>query len=161
QRATLGEHVAWLRRFLEETGIGRACHVDERHLAGLETLLAEVASWQRRHELTGDVPLDARTFHRRLAALADGSILPRTSNNGVRALSAPVARHVSADHVFLIGLGERGFPRPTAEPSLLDDSEREALSAAGLPLSRAADHLADVSLLFYQIVTSARRSLTL
>jgi ATP-dependent helicase/nuclease subunit B len=30
-----------------------------------------------------------------------------------------------------------------------------------LPLSRAADHLADESLLFYQIVTSARRSLTL
>ena len=55
-----------------------------------------------------DVPAPPR-------ALAAEACLPRSpaGPGRVRVLSANQARHLDADHVFLLGLGERSFPRLT------------------------------------------------
>jgi ATP-dependent helicase/nuclease subunit B len=162
-RDRLAAHLAWLRAFAEQMGIARACLADERNRAAWDVLWAEAGAWQRRHEQAGDRPLDRRTFQCRLLALASGAGLPRTAAGlgRARALPAVAARHLTADHVFVLGLGERGFPRPGGEPSLLDDTQREELNRAGLAVAAPGDHLAGERLLFYQVVCAARRRLVL
>ena len=77
-----------------------------------------------------------------------------------RVLSANQARHLEADHVFVLGLGERSFPRLTPPQSLFDEQERQALQDAGLDLG-PGDLLPEEMLLFYQVAARARRQLVL
>ena len=88
--------------------------------------------------------------------------MPRTEAGPgrVRVLSAIGARNLSTPVVFLVGLGERGFPNLGSRKSLLSDDDRAALGRAGLPLD-LRDPLADEMLLFTQIVTGARARLIL
>jgi ATP-dependent helicase/DNAse subunit B len=79
----------------------------------------------------------------------------------VRFLSAEVARGVTADHVFVLGLGERSFPRLAAAEPIFDEQERQSLKAAGLDLRGVSDRMPDEMLLFYGVVTRARRRLVL
>ena len=79
----------------------------------------------------------------------------------VRVLSAPAARGLRADYVFLCGLGEQAFPLAGADPSLLSDGEASALIAAGVPLPARAQRSRDEMLLFYQAITRPRRGLCL
>ncbi len=73
-------------------------------------------------------------------------------------LSANQARHLDADHVFILGLGERGFPRLTPPQGLFDEQERQALQEAGLDLG-PGDLLPEEMLLFYEVVARARRQI--
>jgi ATP-dependent helicase/DNAse subunit B len=165
-RARLGDHVAWLRRFADDLGVTRAAAEDVRDAEALDCLWRELDLWIEREE-TGRgkrvAALERRRFHARLASLAGEAGLARTAagRGRVRVLAAPQARQLEADHVFLMGLGERGFPRLTPPPSLLDDPERQSLQQAGIDLSPAGDLMPEEMLLFYQAVTRARRSLVL
>jgi ATP-dependent helicase/DNAse subunit B len=156
-RASPAEHAAWLRRFADDLGIAAAALAHERDRLAWEALWAEVAAWQ---DLSSQ-PIDRRTFARRLAALAASAGLPRSAAGPgrVRALSASQARHLKSDHSFILGMGERGFPRLGGPPSLLDDADREELARAGLSLPAAT--LSDEMLLFYQVACGARRELVL
>jgi ATP-dependent helicase/DNAse subunit B len=156
ETATAAEHLAWAKTFAEDVGIIDSSRDRER--AALALLWDEAEEWARRHE----AKMNRRTFHRRLAALAATAGLPRTEHGPgrVRVLSAPLARHVEAPVVFLMGLGERSFPRLTASQPLFDEQERAALAAAGIELS-GGDLFADEMLLFYQIVARARSRLVL
>src|SRR5262249_21382964 len=58
-------------------------------------------------------------------------------------------------------LGERSFPRLTAPDLALDEPERLALRRAGLDLPGVAESLPEEMLLFYEVVTPARRPLVL
>ena len=51
-------------------------------------------------------------------ALASSASLPRTTSGPGRvcALSATSARHLDSDYRFVLGLGERSFPRSGDEP---------------------------------------------
>src|SRR5439155_2330863 len=79
----------------------------------------------------------------------------------VRALPAEQARHVEADELIVLGLGERGFPDLGGADPLYDEAERQEFRQAGLDLGCASDRLPDEMLLFYQVVTRPRRRLTL
>jgi ATP-dependent helicase/DNAse subunit B len=159
-RALPGEHAAWLRRFAEDLGIVEATATHGRDRMAVGLLLEELQRWQQEHPAR---PVDRKTFLRRLTALASAAGLPRTPRGPgrVRVLSATQARHLTADYLFVVGLGERGFPRLTPPPSLFDEAERQALTSVGLSPSSAADLLPDEMLLFYQVVTRARRVLVL
>ena len=91
---------------------------------------------------------------RRLTSLAAEVGLPRSpaGPERVRVLSANQAQHLEADYVFIMGLGERSFPRLTPPLSLLDDQEIQALQSAGAD-SGAADLLPEEMLLFYQVAS--------
>jgi ATP-dependent helicase/DNAse subunit B len=60
-----------------------------------------------------------------------------------------------------MGLGERSFPRLTAPEPLFDEQERQSFKQAGLEFAGVSDRLPDEMLLFYQVVTRARRRLVL
>lgn len=159
----LGDHLTWLRRFLHQIGFDEAARGQPRDQFALARLSAELERWRERVTATGaDVPFDAATFVRRLTILAGELGLARSPRGPgrVRLLSADLARGLSAGHVFLVGLGEGSFPRATGTP-FFDESDRQAFRASGLPFPETSAQLPAEMLLFYQVVTSATRSLTL
>jgi ATP-dependent helicase/DNAse subunit B len=160
-RAPLLDHVAWLRRWTRDLGL--RSKADDGARAELSHFWTEVDAWLERDRRDGERPVDRRTFHRRLAALADEAGLPRTPGGPGRVLflSADAARHLEVDHLVLMGMGERSFPRLTPPPGLLDEAEREQLRDAGVDWTAPADPLPREMLLFYQLVTRPRRSLVL
>jgi RecB family exonuclease len=165
-RATLADHVAWLGRFAEDMGFRRAAQEEARDQAAFQCLWRELDEWLARESARGGPGggrlLERKVFLRRLSALAGEAGLERTARGRgrVRVLSAEMARHLEVRYLFVLGLGERNFPRLAAPPTLLDEAERQALAQAGLPLA-AGDLLPDEMLLFYQVVTRARRRLVL
>jgi ATP-dependent helicase/nuclease subunit B len=164
-KAPLAEHLAWLRLFAQDVGITRAAAEVDRDATAFDMLWREADQWldreERRHGAAGR-KTDRRTFLRRLTALAAEASLPRSQEGPgrVRVLSANQARHLEADYVFVMGLGERGFPRLTPPLSLLDDQEMQALQSADINFG-AADLLPDEMLLFYQVLSRARREVIL
>jgi ATP-dependent helicase/nuclease subunit B len=164
-RAPLDRHIDWLRRFADDLGICRAAEADERDAAALRRFWDESSAWKRlERRLHGNGrAIDRAHFHRLLGALAAAAGLARAPRGPgrVRFLSAEIARGLSAEHVFVLGLGERSFPRLAAAEPIFDESERQSLKAAGLGVRGASDRMPDEMLLFYGIVTRARRRLVL
>ncbi len=176
--APLAEHIAWLRRFADDLGLTnllssligaeRSPHPQPLSPEGRgenEDRDAWTRFWEEidRWENRGGRPLDRKTFHRRLAALAATAGLPKTARDhgNVRVLSAEEARFLDADFVFLLGLGERSFPRLALLPTLLDESERQEFQKAGIDFASTAELLPAEMLLFWQLVTKPRRGLVL
>jgi len=163
QRAPLAEHAAWLRRLADELGISRTAAESDRDGTALTRLWDELERWlvvERR--LHGRI-VDRVQFHRILTALAAEAGLARTPRGSgrVRVLSAPLARTLEAAYVFVMGLGERSFPRLTAPDTLFDEQERQVFRQAGLDFPVLGDLMPDEMLLFYQVVTRAQRRLVL
>lgn len=164
-RAPLARHIDWLRRFADDLGLARAAGADERDAAALRRFWDELGAWERlaRRPHGESRPTDRAHFHRLVGTLAAEAGLARTPRGPgrVRFLSAELARGLPADHVFVLGLGERGFPRLAAAEPVFDEQERQSFQAAGLDLRGVGDRMPDEMLLFYGVVTRARRRLVL
>ncbi|MFO0842820.1 MAG: PD-(D/E)XK nuclease family protein [Gemmataceae bacterium] len=121
---------------------------DERDAAAWDCLWGELRAWAHR---SGREVIDPRTFARRLSALASRTPAPGATAEVPRVLvlSADVARYRATDYRFVLGLGERTFPRPAPEASLRDGD------------ANADEHLSGEMLLFHEVVTGARRRLVL
>jgi ATP-dependent helicase/nuclease subunit B len=164
-RAPLDQHADWLHRFADDLGISRAAADDERDATALNRFWDELVAWQDlERRLHGEArPLDRAPFHRLLGTLAATTALARTPRGPgrVRFLSAEMARGLPADRVFILGLGERSFPRLAAAEPIFDEQERQSLRTMGLDLRGIADRLPDEMLLFHGLVTRPRRRLVL
>jgi ATP-dependent helicase/DNAse subunit B len=164
-QAGLEQHVAWLRRFAEDLGFPRVAAERDRDAAAWRHLQEELDHWLRIDRLVygGRGALTRGDFHRRLGALAAEAGLARTPRGPerVRVLSAGLARTLEVPYLFVLGLGERGFPRLAPAEPLFDEQERQSLKQAGLDFPCVGDRLPDEMLLFYQVVTRARRRLVL
>ena len=163
--ASLPAHTAWLRQFADDLGITRAAAASPRDALALRRLWDELDQWaglDRRFQRR-ELPRDRAWFLRTLGAVAAESLLARTPRGPgrVRVLSAPLARGLESPYLFVMGLGERSFPRLAAPEFFFDEAERQALKQAGLDFACAADLMPDEMLLFYQVVTRARRQLVL
>lgn len=155
--APLADHVAWLRGLVADLGL------TDDHPAW-KRFWDEVQLWLDRDQRHGGRKrLDRRTFHRRLHALAEGAGLPRSPRGAgrVRVLTAETAASLDIHHLFVLGLGERGFPRLAVPSSMLDETERQALREQGSDIACLAEALSREMLLFYRLVTRAKESLTL
>jgi ATP-dependent helicase/DNAse subunit B len=163
--ADFAGHVNWARRFAADLGIPRAAAESPRDAEALARLWDELDRWSHLEGVLHGGPreLDRGQFQRALSALAAEAGLARTPRGPgrVRVVSAPLAQALDAEYVFLMGLGERSFPRLAAPETVFDEQERQALRQAGLPLPCLEDQLSDEMLLFYQVVTRARRGLVL
>jgi ATP-dependent helicase/DNAse subunit B len=159
ERSGLAEFADRLRAFAADIGLDR------------EAERTDAAAWSRfwaeldalRNGSVGHRPSAPMIDLLRLVATVAASVGVARSASGpgqVRMLPAEQARHLDCDNLFLLGLGERGFPDLGGGP-LFDEAERDALRAAGLPVRCAADRLPDEMLLFFQIVTRPRRRLVL
>lgn len=164
-RVTLTKHVRWLQCLADELGIRRMANEDARDRAAMDRLWDELERWSRLEASLpeGGRPRERVPFFRMVTALAAEAGLARTQRGPgrVRVLSADLARNLCVPYLFVMGLGERGFPRLAAPEPLFDEAERQAFKQAGLQFSCLDDRLPDEMLLFYQVVTRAQRQLVL
>jgi ATP-dependent helicase/DNAse subunit B len=163
-RGTWQEHTAWVRHLATDLGIVGVAAENARDAAALRRLWEELERWLRIERLLhGPRIIERGHFLRLLGALAGEAGLARAPRGPgrVRVLSASLARGLKAEYVFVMGLGERSFPRLTAPEPFFDESERQALKQSGLDFPCVSDMMPDEMLLFYQTVTSARRRLVL
>lgn len=94
--------------------------------------------------------------------LSHTSIPPGPEPAGcIRILGVEQLRNLDIPHLFLIGMTETSFPSNRSDDCLFSEAERRDFNARGVALSHRSDQHADEMLLFYSIVTRARRSLTL
>jgi ATP-dependent helicase/DNAse subunit B len=163
-RGTPSTFARALRQFAEDMGLVRAARYS-RDTAALARLWQDLEQWiELERKLKGaDVSCDAGQFGRMLSALTAEAGLARTPRGPgrVRILSAPLARNLSVPYLFVMGLGERSFPRLSAPEPFFEEAERQSFRQAGLDFPCQSDLMPDEMLLFYQVVTRARRQLVL
>jgi ATP-dependent helicase/nuclease subunit B len=169
----LVEWIAWLRLFLDvdpwdvkariyAIPDGRY-DVLRRDLLGWKTLAAAVGEWHDAVTRWGDdgTALPAHAFHERLRRLltADAALWT-PAHRGVRVLEGLAAAYRTFDHVFLVGVEAGEFPGRRPRSPILNDEERDALIAAGLPLEASTVWDERERVLFRLLVGSARTGLT-
>ena len=170
---TLGGWLEWLRGFLRDDPWemerriwrvpGSRYDIARVDLAGWRGLTLLVDRWCEALDQWGasEDRLTAEGFYRQFLDLLDGDVALWTpTQRGVQVLEALAAAYRSFDHVFLVGLEAGRFPLPAPASPILDERERDALSAAGLPLEPRAVWDARERELFRVLVAGARRSLT-
>jgi ATP-dependent helicase/nuclease subunit B len=156
--AALAGHVAALRSLADTLGLSAAARESVADADALERFWAELAALPSR-----PAPLSRARFLALAAAVAAAAGRPRSrpGPGRVRVLPAEEARHLTFDHVFVVGLGERGFPDLSPPTPLLTPAQLDALAAEGTPLAGTGDRRGEEMRLFLDLVAAARRSLTL
>jgi ATP-dependent helicase/DNAse subunit B len=146
----LGEAVSALELAGVACELGQAELIarDLRALATLEDHLARL----------GEPPPPADHVRSALAAVA----CPAARGESlVDVLDVLDARAIRYDHVFVLGVSERMFPRQHGESSLVGEADRAAWRRRGVVLDNRSDLTAREMLLFYLAITRADRTLTL
>jgi ATP-dependent helicase/DNAse subunit B len=170
---TLSRWLAWLRDFLEADPWGmerriwkvpaQRFDIARLDLAGWRGLTRLVGEWCNALEEWGgsEVELTPEGFYRQFLDLLDGdAALWTETQRGVQVVEALAAAYRSFDHVFLVGLEAGRFPVPAPASPIIDERERDALAAAGLPLDSRAVWDARERELFRVLVAGARQRLT-
>jgi len=132
---------------------------DLQALAGLETVLREVTILD-----TADgqaVSLTAFLDEVRRGLDEETIDPPEPADAPVVVLDARRATDPTFDHVFLVGLAEKAFPRRGRRHPFFSDAERGDLRRRGVDLADAGHDAEEEMLRFYLAATRAGRSLTL
>ncbi len=79
----------------------------------------------------------------------------------VRILAAADIRNLDVPFLFVAGLSEQSFPRRRSDDCLYGEAERRQLNENGLALGHHAVRTQEEMLLFYRVVTRARKELVL
>jgi PD-(D/E)XK nuclease superfamily protein len=164
----------WLEKFVSEDPWGILKHIHEiphdrfdiarRDLAGWNGLLRIVSEWREAVAQfgSGGESLDVEAFSVQLHAYLDGDVIIWTpANRGVQVLEGFAAAYRSFDHVFIVGMEAGAFPANLPRSSIFEQSEREALALAGLPLEPSDVWEERERELFRVLVASPRQLLTL
>jgi ATP-dependent helicase/DNAse subunit B len=153
-RVSLDKHVAWLGGLAINLGIGGAA--DD----ALQPFWDELAEWSTRDS---GRPIDFTEFLELIDSLAasTGRHSADAEAGGVRVVPAELAADLDCDHLYLLGLGERGFPRARGGGGLYDEDRRRAFRATGVDLAVVSDALPFEMLLFFRLMCAAARSATL
>jgi ATP-dependent helicase/DNAse subunit B len=148
--------VKWARSFQQDLGIAVADSTDAIEQRALD------AFWRAVSQLKGAIKSPAE-FLRRVTSAAIAASLPRSSRSGgrVRVVSADVAHHLDCECLFVMGLGEKSFPRLSPPNSLLDDADRSYLRDAGLSFCDPSSRLGDEQRLFLGLIARPTRELVL
>jgi len=120
---------------------------DLRALATLEQLIGEI-----------DSPPDPASLRTALSRASCGAARVESLVDVLDVLDARALRY---SHVFLIGLGEGGFPAKVADSSLLGQAQRLKWAQRGVTLDSRADLASREMLLFYLAASRADQSLVL
>jgi ATP-dependent helicase/DNAse subunit B len=155
-KATPAEFTDAVREFARDAGLEAAAGEGPRDRDALAALWSAMSKWEGQ-------PLARGLYLRRLTTLAASVTRPRSERSAGRIRIAPAedARHLDCDYLFVLGLGERSFPRLAPPPSLLDDADRQILRAAGVPLPDPAARLGAEQFLFLQLLGRPRAELVL
>lgn len=86
--------------------------------------------------------------------------LPYTSARGVCITDMVSARNLSFEALILVGLNEGSFPKAVAEDVFLSDNLRKNLyENLGFRIKPKLDYFGEQKLIFYSLITSARKKL--
>lgn len=169
EKASPTAWVAALEQMAGDIGLHAAADRDpstkERDAVAWTTLIRALYSQEQLAEWLGQSPPEW-DLAELVEHLTDASIsypLPHGQSEVgcVQVLSAISARCISAPYVFFAGLSEKAFPQPASEARIYGDSDVMQLASAGLPLPSRVEQSQDEMLLFYEVVTRARRRLWL
>jgi len=158
--ASADAYVAALRGLIEalEVPAAAADHADEALVAADLRALAALA------EVLDDVSsagLPAGGLAGVLArAAAVAAAPPARARSPVAVLDVLDVRALRFDHVYLLGVNEKLFPRLTADRCFIGEADRAAWARRGVELDRRSDLLCREMLLFYLAATRASKSLT-
>ena len=107
-------------------------------------------------------PMDAAMFAGRLQLLLEQDLItPPLTDFGVVVAEALAAGWRAFDHVFVVGLSSGTFPQRPGAGGILDDDDRRALIAAGLPLDAPDAWRGRERELFRVVCAAPRTALTL
>ncbi len=160
--ATIGDELGWTKR---TTLLADPLAVAEsRDLDLLQRILRTAAEADQK--LAGRVrprTLTLAEFTSELRDLLSHETLKSSPETGgcIRILSVEQIRNLDVPHLFLIGLTENSFPMNRADDCLFSEAERQDFITRGIALRHRSERHADEMLLFYNVVTRARKSLTL
>lgn len=170
---TLGAWAEWLATFLQDDpwGVGERMQavpsgrldVVRLDLAAWRGLADAVARWRESLARWGDTaPLTVADFRLRAESLLDGDVALWTpSQDGVQVFEGLAAAYRPFEHLFLVGLQAGQWPLAAPRSPLLDEAERAALAARGLPLESGATWDQLERDLFRVLVAGAGRGLTI
>jgi RecB family exonuclease len=146
--------VSAIKSIAVDIGLEAAATECDRDRAALRAFWSAVDEW------TGPA-MSRAVYLRRLTTVAASVEPPRSERSAgrIRIVPAEEARHLACDYLFVLGLGERSFPRLAPPTSLLDDADRQILRAAGFPFANPDQRLGAEQLLFLQLVGRPRRGL--
>lgn len=151
-RASLREHLTWLENFALELGL--ASFLDPVEERAWEHFWKVLRNWNQRTNTT----LDRRVFLRQLSLLTTQTIWPEPEHEqpAIRMHLAEQARYHVVAYRFVLGMGERSFPRISSDTSLMEPVKR-----AELGLERVQDYLPSEMLLFYELLRNTQKLLVL
>ena len=170
---TLPQWLDWLERFFADDPWQLRALVnkvpDDRFelarldIAGWNRVCAIVTEWRNAvsSQPTTSETVSIAAFAAQLARAFGGDVALWTPvHRGVQVIEALAAAYRSFDHVFIVGMESGSFPKPTASSPVLDDADREALAAAGIPLDVGALWDQRERELFRVLVAGAAKALT-
>ncbi|KPJ85743.1 MAG: hypothetical protein AMS18_16070, partial [Gemmatimonas sp. SG8_17] len=166
--------VRWLERFLADDPLAITAAIYAVPVGQFELARADLVAWRALGEVvtewrealeiwgTESSPMDASRFHARLQSVLSGdTALWTKSRRGVQVLEALAAVYRSFDHVFIVGMEAGRFPSPAPRIAVLDDTDRMALRALGIPLEGVGVWDARERGLFRILLAGAVHSVTL
>ncbi|UCG87243.1 MAG: PD-(D/E)XK nuclease family protein [Gemmatimonadota bacterium] len=170
----LTDWVHWLLGFLERDPLGIETQVHRvpshrydiarNDMVGWTALHDVVAEWAAALDTWGDrsALLSAAQFHERLQRVLSGDVALWTpTRRGVQVLESLAAVYRPVDHLFVLGMEAGRFPSPHPRSPLIDDADRTALRALGVPLEGASLWDQRERSLFRILLAGASRSVTL
>jgi ATP-dependent helicase/nuclease subunit B len=141
---------------------------DIKAITALEEVLEEVAlldgaDLSRASGSSDSQAVTLQTFLEEVAQGLDRASVPAEEPQDAPVLVCDVlqSRALSFDHVFLLGVAEKEFPRRGRRHPFFDDGERQVLRKGGVDLPDTNLDASREMLLFYLAATRARRGLTL
>jgi superfamily I DNA/RNA helicase len=157
-----------IARLIREIGLDRApldveSTDSDRTFGGFLTSILFDAS--RGEQVTGieHEKLGLADFLCELTDLLDHQRLPprRSEAGRVRVLSAEQVRNLEVPYLFLAGLSETSFPQHRSDDCLYSERDRQELNECGLSLGHRAVRSQEELLMFYGVVTRARKRLVM
>ncbi|MEJ2215355.1 MAG: PD-(D/E)XK nuclease family protein [Gemmatimonadota bacterium] len=164
----------WLASFVEDDPWSVERRVYDVPADRLDAVAADAAAWMGVREIVrqwreavkawggGEERLATAAFEARLREMLSGdAALWTRTQRGVQVLEALAALQRSFDDVFVVGLEGGRFPSVAPRSPILDERDREALVAGGLPMELREVWEAREREAFRSLVAGARTSLTL
>jgi len=148
---------------MEDADLDQLDSKDRQIWTVFEGVLFEAVKMEQIFEQTHTQKIALDEFFSQLLDLLQNEHLkPSGTDRGkVSILSAAQVRNLDIPYLFLAGLSENSFPAGQSEDCLYTNSERRELIDRGLDLTHLSSRQQDEMLLFYGIVTRARKSLVL
>lgn len=139
-------------------------NLNTRTIESLFEILFNAAQFfEDAHQAASHASLTLAEFSEQVHDLisSHATVVNHDERGRVRVLSASHVRNLDVQYLFVAGMNEGSFPTSRTDSCLFNEADRQWLNDSGVTLPTAEVHLQDEMLLFYNVVTRARKLLTL